>query len=482
MISKEEFKSVADETGLSPNVVEKDYVLGWLLAAINANKTLAPVWVFKGGTCLKKCYFETYRFSEDLDFTLTDDSHLDEEFLLGQFEQISEWIYEQSGIIIPADRQIFDIYDNPRGGRSCEGKVYYESYFVPGKKHIPKIKCDLTADEVLVLPPSRQRVFHTYSDLPEDGFQVDCYDYPEVFGEKVRALGERGRPRDLYDVINLYRNDHLPAASVVRDVLDQKCAYKGIDRPTMNSVEAYRPAMEQNWEPMLGHQLPGLPDLESYWNTLPEFFEWLESSHIPARQALGSVSNSGDLYRPEYGRLGLRTNQGGSLEIIRFAAGNRLCVDLDYTDNEGNRRTRAIEPYSLRRAQNGNVLLFAVRADDGQIRAYKINQINNVSLTSRVFVPRYEVELGPTGPAEAIQQNTGRSALGIPKTRSRPRRSSTRMTATRPATMGPTYIYRCPVCDKTFKRNAMKPQLNPHKSKDGYPCPGRIGIYEDTKY
>ena len=27
----------ADETGLTPNVVEKDYVLGWLLAAINSN-------------------------------------------------------------------------------------------------------------------------------------------------------------------------------------------------------------------------------------------------------------------------------------------------------------------------------------------------------------------------------------------------------------------------------------------------------------
>ncbi|HEY0410225.1 MAG TPA: nucleotidyl transferase AbiEii/AbiGii toxin family protein [Candidatus Dormibacteraeota bacterium] len=24
----------------------------------------------KGGTCLRKCYYETYRFSEDLDFTL----------------------------------------------------------------------------------------------------------------------------------------------------------------------------------------------------------------------------------------------------------------------------------------------------------------------------------------------------------------------------------------------------------------------------
>ncbi|MGB1096146.1 MAG: nucleotidyl transferase AbiEii/AbiGii toxin family protein, partial [Paracoccaceae bacterium] len=87
MISKDEILEMADETGLTPNVVEKDYVLGWLLAAVTANPVLSPVWVFKGGTCLKKCYFETYRFSEDLDFTLTDEAHLDESFLLEQFKQ-----------------------------------------------------------------------------------------------------------------------------------------------------------------------------------------------------------------------------------------------------------------------------------------------------------------------------------------------------------------------------------------------------------
>ena len=43
---------------------------------------------FKGGTCLKKCYFETYRFSEDLDFTLRDGSHLDEELLKKVFVEI----------------------------------------------------------------------------------------------------------------------------------------------------------------------------------------------------------------------------------------------------------------------------------------------------------------------------------------------------------------------------------------------------------
>jgi len=52
MISKDEILTVADETGLTPNVVEKDYVLGWLLAAVNANTALSSTWVFKGGTCL----------------------------------------------------------------------------------------------------------------------------------------------------------------------------------------------------------------------------------------------------------------------------------------------------------------------------------------------------------------------------------------------------------------------------------------------
>ena len=55
-------------------MVEKDYVLGWFLWAIGADPMLSTSWVFKGGTCLKKCYFETYSFSEDLDFTVRDEA------------------------------------------------------------------------------------------------------------------------------------------------------------------------------------------------------------------------------------------------------------------------------------------------------------------------------------------------------------------------------------------------------------------------
>ena len=77
---------------------------------------------------------------------------------------LSGWLYEEAGIEIPPDRLVFDIYENPRGHKSCEGRVYYQSYFSSGKRSIPKIKFDLTADEILVLPPSRQAVFHTYTD------------------------------------------------------------------------------------------------------------------------------------------------------------------------------------------------------------------------------------------------------------------------------------------------------------------------------
>jgi hypothetical protein len=131
MIGKPEIIRIAGQLNLNPHIVEKDYALGWLLAGIFTNKRIADSWVFKGGTCLKKCFFETYRFSQDLDFTLQDESHLDETFLKEVFAEIGEWVYEQSGLELPADRQDFDIYDNPRGNKNCAGKISYRGPVSP---------------------------------------------------------------------------------------------------------------------------------------------------------------------------------------------------------------------------------------------------------------------------------------------------------------------------------------------------------------
>ena len=203
MIDRREILDIAAQTSLTPHVVEKDYVLGWMLAGIYSHQELAENWVFKGGTCLKKCFFETYRFSEDLDFTLRSDTQIEGTFLKRVFAEIGEWVYEETGIEVPAELQEFEIYQNPRGQPSCQGKISYKGP-VSARHGLPRIKLDLTADERIILPPIRTQIFHPYSDGPEAGIEVLAYDYVEAFAEKFRALAERTRPRDLYDVVNLY--------------------------------------------------------------------------------------------------------------------------------------------------------------------------------------------------------------------------------------------------------------------------------------
>ncbi|MCB1512814.1 MAG: nucleotidyl transferase AbiEii/AbiGii toxin family protein, partial [Hyphomicrobiaceae bacterium] len=286
MIDRREILDAASRFSLNPHVVEKDYALGWALAGIYAHRELASSWVFKGGTCLKKCYFETYRFSEDLDFTLRDDGHIDEAFLRRVFGEISEWIYEQSGLTFPTDQQRFEILTNPRGNPSCQGRLSYRGPVSPTSGGLPRIKLDLTADERLVLNPVTVPIFHPYSDAPDDGITVLSYAYEEAFGEKIRALAERTRPRDLYDVVNLFRNeDARPEPGVLLDVLRQKCEFKGIPLPRDGDFDDHRSNLEAAWQGMLAHQLPALPPVDAFWNALPEFFRWLATGEAPARPA-----------------------------------------------------------------------------------------------------------------------------------------------------------------------------------------------------
>lgn len=69
MIHQNLIKRRADEDCLSAPAVERDYVLAHVLAAISEHDRQARI-VFKGGTALRLCYLEEYRYSADLDFSL----------------------------------------------------------------------------------------------------------------------------------------------------------------------------------------------------------------------------------------------------------------------------------------------------------------------------------------------------------------------------------------------------------------------------
>lgn len=473
MIDRREILDLAAQTSLNPHVIEKDYVLGWVLAGIYAHEELAESWIFKGGTCLKKCFFETYRFSEDLDFTLRNEAHIDEAFLKRVFAEVGAWVYEETGIEVPADQHEFEVFQNPRGKLSCQGKISYKGPVSPTRP-LPRIKLDLTADERIVLPPAIAEIFHPYSDAPEEGIEVLAYDYVEAFAEKFRALAERTRPRDLYDVVNLYRNtDARPEQQQFITVLREKCAFKGIKLPQLADIEAHRSDVEAGWIHMLNHQLPALLPVASFWSELPEIFNWLHGEVPVALPAMPLLNATPDVIRERV--IGLPAGSRGQtfIETIRFAAANRLLVNLDYRDKQGNRSTRAIEAYSLRRSRAGDVLLMAVRAEDGQPRSYLVNSIVGASQTQTSFAPRYPIELTPSGP-QSIPA-TSRSAGIATRRTSTGRRSRAR-------SAGPTYVFRCTVCRKLFERKTHDSTLRPHKNPAGYQCYGTYGAYVRTKY
>ena len=100
MIPRAALQSRAQEWGLTEQVVEKDYVLGWLLWGIGTHPPLRERWVFKGGTCLKKCFVETYRFSEDLDFTVLEGGPLEPGDLIPVLIEVLDRVEQQTGIVL----------------------------------------------------------------------------------------------------------------------------------------------------------------------------------------------------------------------------------------------------------------------------------------------------------------------------------------------------------------------------------------------
>jgi predicted nucleotidyltransferase component of viral defense system len=471
MIDRREILRLSEQSSLTPHVVEKDYVLGWMLAGIYAHEELADKWLFKGGTCLKKCFFETYRFSEDLDFTLLDKDHLNEDFLKRVFAEVGSWIYDETGIEIPANKQEFELFQNPRGNLSCQGKISYKGP-VSSTHALPRVKLDLTVDERVVLPPVRAEIFHPYSDAPEEGIEVLAYDYVEAFAEKFRALSERARPRDLYDVVNLYRNtDARPEHQQFLDVLREKCAFKGRGLPNLAELEPHRPALEAGWVHMLNHQLPALLPVNTFWDALPEIFAWLAGAAEAPALPVFPIGAGDTVIRERMVSLPPGSLGQSLIEMIRFAAANRLLVEIDYRDKQGTRSKRAIEPYSLRRSRAGDVLLMAVRSDSGQSRSYLVGSILGATPTQTSFAPRYPIELTPSGPqpipATATTEGGG----------TRVRRSGSRSSGS-----GSTYVFRCTACRKLFERKSMDSTLRPHKTPSGRACYGTYGTYVRTKY
>lgn len=277
MIDKQEVIKVSNAWKLLPSTIEKDYVLGWILIGIQLHPSTSKTWIFKGGTCLKKCYFNLYRFSEDLDFTVTEPTCLEKQKLKIILMEVGNWVQEESGIEIPIDKIDLE-YHKPL---SVQAKIPYLGPLKQKKRPLPNLLLDLTASEKTVLVPENRHIYHPYSDKPQNAPLALCYPYEEIFAEKLRAFIDRMRPRDLYDIIHLYQERlRLPIKAnkkLLLEILRAKCKFKNIPMPTWDVVQQHPGinSLSSQWEFMLAHQVPSLESYEKFLETLPDLFSWL---------------------------------------------------------------------------------------------------------------------------------------------------------------------------------------------------------------
>lgn len=235
-------------------VIERDYVLAWFLTGL-AGHPLREVLAFKGGTALRRCWFEDYRFSEDLDFTLIRPITLED--ILAEFSEIYAAVEAACGLRIAFDREDRHGHQNSH--------TFYLRYQGP----LPaanSVKVDVTINEVLCFPLHERPIHRTYDgfdDLPA-GPTLKVYALEETATEKLLALSDRARnePRDLYDLWHLFESTSMRIAEM-RNQLDAKLAHRqraaaGLEQ----AIAAKEERLRRLWINRLAHQMSDLPPFD----------------------------------------------------------------------------------------------------------------------------------------------------------------------------------------------------------------------------
>jgi hypothetical protein len=94
-------------------------------------------------------------------------------------------------------------------------------------------------------------------------------------------------------------------------------------------VAASHDELVGDWKNMLGHQLPALAPVDSFWGVLPAFFQWLMGAAAPRLLPSHSIGVGATVLRARTGGIHVGGRSTPFIETIRFAAANRLLVELD---------------------------------------------------------------------------------------------------------------------------------------------------------
>ena len=281
MILQKEIATISEQLGVSKSVIDKDWMLGHFIAAIFNEPELKETLIFKGGTCLKKCWFEEYRFSEDLDFTSKfQELELTQQHLKFITKYVEDNTEVKTHIVSLKPLKFKDKLTGYEAIIKFWGADHPRNMMPPTPdRWQTKIKIEIILYEEMIFDVSQQKVTHPYSDTLKLETTIPCYKIEEVLAEKLRALIQRSytAPRDYYDIWYLSNNfPDLDWESIVV-AFHKKMRFKNLEFTGIEQLINPKSdkALKGAWKNSLGHQIQQdkLPDYEIVRSNLLDLFE-----------------------------------------------------------------------------------------------------------------------------------------------------------------------------------------------------------------
>lgn len=388
MIDRDEIDEKANEFRIHSSNVQRDYVFGWILCGIYSISALKNHLILKGGNCLRKAYFESTRYSSDLDFSIV--SKLSNDFIKKELNKVCDFVQEQGGISFDKQRNIVRdsmIIDKERTVH--EARLYFKDFYGNSSSIIIKVKLDITQFDKVYLPVQSRKIIHPYSDYKSCKATINCLKLEEVFASKLKCLLQRRQSNDLYDYVTYLlfnlKDVKINKAEIVSTFLKM-------------TTFGDRPGVAKS----LLIDLP-FSVIKSVWNN---YVICPKSSFLKADDAIkrfkGEINSLFGSYSLPHKDFSFFSSD--MRNAIMESAASLTMLKLKYDGV-----TRLVEPYALafKRKKNGvSKEYFYVYDNTGGnsgpgIKSFVNEKVSSLSKTTQKFEPRFEVELSKSFEADS---------------------------------------------------------------------------------
>ncbi len=164
--------------------------------------------MFRGGTALNKMFIKPpARYCEDIDFVQRQP--------------------EPIGPIIDSIRELLEPWlgEPKRKITERSAKIIYRYQAISG---LPaKLKIEINTTEHFQVLPLKCELFSIKSEWFQGSCEVVVYELEELIATKLRALYQRRKGRDLFDLWHVFKQEMVDISKVI-DIFQEYCANDGI--------------------------------------------------------------------------------------------------------------------------------------------------------------------------------------------------------------------------------------------------------------